>query len=192
MAQNSMLQLLFVWNRIDEFCSTANTGTARGSLSPTTDDEDKSEIPGIRRDQDSLTKYLRSRSQHVDATEVTTCLGYLYSCRTPDPAGFPPCPHPISECFQKAESIPDQITRIDRQTQSSVQAKAGSTADDCSSHDEIAASTNEHISTADEDHMYIGGWCSGKKNKSESNESDKAGEGNPGLEEANDVSKGRT
>lgn len=147
----------------------------RGSVSPTTDNEDKSEIPGIRRDQDSLTKYLRSRSQHVDATEVTTCLGYLYSCRTSDPAGFPPCPHPIN-----------------RQTQSSVQAKAGSTADDCSGHAGIAASTNGHISTTDEDHMYIGGWCSGKENKSESNESDKAGEGNPGLEEANDASKGRT
>lgn len=94
----------------------------------------------------------------------------------------------MSEYFQKAESIPDQITRVDRQTQSSVQAKAGSTAGDRSGHDEIAASTNGHISTANEDHMYIGGWCNGKENKSESNESDKVGEGNPGLEEANDAS----
>jgi hypothetical protein len=37
--------------------------------------------------------------------------------------------------------------------------------------------------------MYIGGWCSGKENKGESNKSDKAGEGNPGLEETNDASK---
>ena len=94
----------------------------------------------------------------------------------------------MGECFHKAESIPDQITCIDRQTQSSVQAKAGSAADDCSGHDEIAASKHGHVSTADEDHMYIGGWCSGKENKSESNESDKVGEGNPGLEEANDAS----
>jgi hypothetical protein len=98
----------------------------------------------------------------------------------------------MSECFQKAENIPDQITRTDRQTQSSVQAEAGSTADDCSGHDRIAASMDGHTSRADEDHMYIGGWCSGKENKSESNESDKAGEGNPSLEEANDASKGRT
>lgn len=144
---------------------------ARGSLSPTTGDEDRSEIPGIRRDQDSLTKYLRSRSQHVNATEVTTCLGYLYSCRSSDLAGFPLCPRSMNG-----------------QTQSSVQAKAGSTAGDRSGHDEIAASTNGHISTANEDHMYIGGWCSEKENKSENNESDKVGEGNPGLEEANDAS----
>ncbi|OCL04148.1 hypothetical protein AOQ84DRAFT_125511 [Glonium stellatum] len=123
--------------------------TAHGSPNPKTYVQSGLDIPGIRRDQDHLTRYLRLPSRCVDADVVKAILGALRTSRTADPAG--------STTF----SCPPN-----RQPHSSVQAKAGSTASDCSGYDEIETLTNENTSTTNEAYMYIGAWCDEKKGRS--------------------------